>query len=123
FRGGTGVVITPPAGWTLIRRDDDGTVVGSALYWKMKTIADQGASPVWNAAPSTQLRVVLNTHRGAAGFNPIVSHAGSVVGNVAASVIPAPAAAIEVDSIAFDVFTQPSSLTWTPPAGMAEVWD
>src|SRR5260370_4853437 len=31
-RGGTGVTITPPAGWTLVKRQDNGTVTSTVVY-------------------------------------------------------------------------------------------
>jgi hypothetical protein len=41
--GGTGVTITPPSGWTLIRRTDNGTNVGMASYYKFATASEPGS--------------------------------------------------------------------------------
>jgi hypothetical protein len=44
--GGSGVSITtPPAGWTLARRTDNGTAIGLAVYYKVA--ASEGASYDW----------------------------------------------------------------------------
>src|SRR4051812_16863577 len=39
FGGGTGVTVTPPSGWTLIKRTDSTTVHGAAAYWALGNVA------------------------------------------------------------------------------------
>ena len=36
---GTGTSITPPTGWTLVNRTDNGTVGGMAVYWALGNVA------------------------------------------------------------------------------------
>ena len=36
-RGGTSRVVTAPAGWTLVRRDNNGTTLAQAVYRKVAT--------------------------------------------------------------------------------------
>ena len=38
--GGTGITITPPSGWTLIRRSNSGTDLALATYWKRSAPGD-----------------------------------------------------------------------------------
>ena len=51
FTGGTGVTVTPPAGWTLRLRQDNGTGVGIAIY--TKTAASEGASWRFDFSPTS----------------------------------------------------------------------
>jgi hypothetical protein len=46
-RGGTGTTITPPLGWTLVRRTDSTTTISQAIYWKLAGTpgADPGPYP------------------------------------------------------------------------------
>ena len=41
-RGGSGVTITPDAGWTLIRRVDNSTTLSLAVYWKVAAASELG---------------------------------------------------------------------------------
>ena len=43
--GGSGVTIMPPAGWTLIRRTNNGTNVGMASYYKVADATDSSTVP------------------------------------------------------------------------------
>jgi hypothetical protein len=49
YRGGTGVTIAPPAGWTLVKRLDTGTVAGSAVYWALGSVASYAFTLSGNA--------------------------------------------------------------------------
>ena len=53
-RGGTGETITPPAGWTLIRRTDNVLNVSVATYYRVATAAES-ASWTWTVAPTNNL--------------------------------------------------------------------
>lgn len=39
FDGGTGITVTPPAGWTLSNRTDSTTTSGTAVYWALGSVA------------------------------------------------------------------------------------
>src|SRR5690242_4238314 len=37
--GGSSITITPPSGWTLVNRLNDGTKSGQAVYWALGNVA------------------------------------------------------------------------------------
>jgi len=39
YDGGTGITITPPTGWTLIAKSDNGATCGTAAYWALGNVA------------------------------------------------------------------------------------
>lgn len=44
FGGGTSCVITAPSGWTLAKRQDNGTTSGAAAYWALGSVASYAFS-------------------------------------------------------------------------------
>ncbi|HZQ04091.1 MAG TPA: Ig-like domain-containing protein, partial [Gaiellaceae bacterium] len=49
--GGSGTAITPPSGWTLLRRDDNGTNVSTALYTHVAGAGEAGPYR-WSFSPN-----------------------------------------------------------------------
>jgi len=50
YGGGTNVTITPPSGWTLANRTDNGTTSGTAVYWGLGT----ASFTAWTFTSNTQ---------------------------------------------------------------------
>lgn len=117
------VTITPPAGWTLVRRTNNtGPTSNSlAVYYK----AAGGAEPAnyaWNVAGATFGVGGIQAFTGVDTANPINVENGQTTASATAHATPnvttTVSNAMVVSSHAFA-----SSQTWTPPAGMTESFD
>ncbi len=122
FRPETAVV-TPPAGWTLVRRVDNGNATGNslAIYWKAADTTEP-ASYNWTLNTSTGSTGSILTFINVDNANPIDVENGQNtaydVTHSAPSVTTTAADEMIVTTHAFS-----SGATWTPPAGMTELVD
>lgn len=73
-RGAAATPITAPAGWTLIRRDDQGGLLAQALYYRFRVAGDGGYQ--WSGWPSAASAGALLVYRGATLANPVAAHSG-----------------------------------------------
>lgn len=116
-------VVTPPAGWTLVRRSDNATGAGSSLLvFQRVATGSEPVSYTWGFSAST----------GSAGGIAAFTHVdpGTVIDVEAAQttasavVHTAPSVTTTVaDTMLVTVHAFASSATWTEPAGMAEAFD
>jgi hypothetical protein len=115
--------ITPPAGWTLVRRIDNASANANslAIYWKVAG-ASEPASYSWTFSTSTGSAGGIRAFFGVDTANPIDVENGQStpagLSHETPSVTTTVANAMVVTSHAFS-----SSATWTPPAGMTEAFD
>jgi hypothetical protein len=124
FENGTGVTITPPNGWILIARTNQGSNLGMATYYRIATSTDVAASNyafTVNNSPEWSVGVVritgYNTNAPIAGFNAQSSSSSSA--NVSApSVAAAPA-----NSLVLALYTNEEDATYTPAANTTELYD
>lgn len=73
--GGATTVITPPAGWTLIRRDNTGSAVGDALYYKVAGSAEPG-SYTWTFNSSQKAAGGIAEYSGVNTASPVDVNSG-----------------------------------------------
>lgn len=73
--GGSGITITPPTGWTLIDRQDNGTDVATAVYRK-RALATDTPTQDWTLSPSCAASIAIVPITGANATAPVRSYAG-----------------------------------------------
>jgi hypothetical protein len=119
----TTAVITPPAGWTLVRRVDNAATTANSLavYTRIAT-GSEPASYSWTLSASTGSAGGIQSFAGVDLANPIdvengVATASSVT-HLAPSVTTTAANDMVVTTHSFA-----SGATWTPPAGMTQGYD
>jgi hypothetical protein len=119
------VAITPPSGWTLVRRlDNPGPTSNSlAVYYRVKIAADgEPASYVWGVSGATFAVGGIQVFSNVDTTNPIDAENGqstpSSLTHAAPGVTTSTANAMLVASHAYA-----SSRSWQPPSGMTETFD
>jgi hypothetical protein len=121
-RGGTSRVITAPAGWTLVRRDNNGTSVAQAVYRKVAT-ASEPLSYTWTFNASIKASGGILPYVGVDSTAPIDTSSAAVNSfSSSSATAPSVATAVANDRIV-GLFGIDDNLTWTPPTGMTERWD
>jgi PQQ enzyme-like repeat protein/putative pyrroloquinoline-quinone-binding quinoprotein len=115
--------ITPPSGWTLVRRVDNANATASSLavYYKVAG-GSEGASYAWTFSTSAGSAGGIQTFSGVDPTTPIDVESGqntaSSLTHASPSVTTTVARAMIVTSYSFA-----SAATWTPPSGMTEGFD
>ncbi len=122
FRPDTAVV-TPPTGWTLVRRTNNGSGSPGALatYWKAADVSEP-ASYTWTFDTSAGASGGILAFSGVDEEGPIDVENGQTT--VSALTHAAPSVTTSVaDTMVVSVHGFTSSATWTPPTGMNEAVD
>ena len=116
FLKGSDITVTAPAGWTLVRRDNRGSDIGSAIYRKFAT-GSEPASYTWNFNQSVSANGGIIRYTGVDSANPIIasSGAGGDSGNPTATSITA-----EANSKLVAYFAIKKNTTMSTPSGMTE---
>ena len=115
--------ITPPAGWTLVRRIDNSNIRENSLavYYKVAG-SSEPASYSWTLSTSTGIVGGIRSFRGVDTADPIDVENGqntsSGLSHATPSVTTTVAYTMLVTSHGFS-----SAATWTAPAGMTEAFD
>jgi large repetitive protein len=120
--GGTNTTITPPAGWTLVRRTDNTTNVGVGSYYKVATASEPG-SYTWNITSSAAPRAAggILAYYGVDDSAPI-DVSGGGTGNSASVVAPSVTTTAANHMVA-GLFGSDTGTTFTPPGGSTERYD
>jgi hypothetical protein len=123
--GGTDITITPPSGWTLIRRTNNGGNVGIASYYHVVTSA--GSEPVsysWGLATSGATRRAsggILRYTGVDTANPIdVDNGGT--GSSSSPTAPT-VTTTAANDLVVGFFGLDENATFTAPGGMNERYD
>lgn len=121
YEKGSDVTITPPFGWTLIRRIDSGTNNGAASYYKIAG-ASEPASYTFALTNSPKIAGGVARYSGVDPDNPInVSAASS--GSPSTSQT-APSVTSTIDNTKILVFySSKKAMTYAPAVGTGERWD
>ncbi|HMC68209.1 MAG TPA: hypothetical protein VKJ07_03565, partial [Mycobacteriales bacterium] len=129
YSGGTGTTITAPAGWTLVKRTDNGTTIGLAVY-SLVLAGAPAASYQWTGITSGAfLAGGVAAYRNVDNATPWI--AGEQNGQTTAAptcpascthTTPSVIAAVP-DSMVVASFATAADDTWTEPAGMVEAFD
>lgn len=121
FAGGSGKAITPPPGWREIRREDEGTGLGMALF--RKTVgSSEPASYSWAFTSVTQAVVNIVCLFNASPDYTVYGYGASSSGSGTA--IRHPSLAVEVvDGILLTFAGSTAGSGMTPPGGYTEAQD
>lgn len=121
LRGGSGVTITPPTGWTLIRRTNSSTVVALAIYRKyVADLATESASYAWTFTSSVATGAIVAI-TGAAPGTPVPVSAGTADTTSGATLVAPTVSPAMADTLLVSVWGNSNgSGGYTPPAGMTE---
>ncbi len=116
-------VITPPAGWTLIRRTDNAATSANSLavYWKVADTVEP-ASYVWTFDTSTGSTGGILSFVNVDTANPIDVENGATTANALTHAAPS-VTTTSRDEMIVTAHAFSSGATWTPPAGMTEAVD
>lgn len=77
FDNGTdGLTLTAPAGWTFVRRDDELTSFGQALYFRVATAAEP-LTALWSVTNNPLCTVQLLVYRGVDPVSPLDGAVGA----------------------------------------------
>ncbi len=119
---GSDVTITPPSGWTLIRRTDSGTSHAEAAYYKVAG-ASETATYTFTVASSTRWSIGISAYRGVDTANPIDTDAAQANASSTNAVAPS-VTTTSANTMLVGIFASKigavSGQTANPPAGMTE---
>jgi hypothetical protein len=78
-RGGASTAITPPSGWTLVRRDDSGTDLAQAIYSRVVPPAPpEPSSYLWLFSSANNAAGGIVAYTGVSGLAPVDASSGQV---------------------------------------------
>jgi chitodextrinase len=113
--------ITPPAGWTLVRQDSNGTTMTQAIYTHVVGSAEPGAY-TWTLSTSQAAAGGIMAYSGVRSVTPVAASGGQA--NASSTTVTAPSiTAPQVGGQLVGFFGIGNATTFTPPAGMAERGD
>ena len=115
--------VTPPAGWTLVRRTNNASGNANSLlvYWKEAEDVEP-ASYAWTFDTSTGSVGGILTFVNVDNANPIDVEASASTASSLSHDAPSVTPTV-TDSMIVTAHTFASSATWTPPAGLTEAVD
>ena len=118
-RGST-TVITPPAGWTLIRRDNTGSSIGVALYDKIATAAEP-TSYTWTFNSAQQASGGIVAYSGVNTATPVDASSGLYNSGTLTTTAPSVTTTSANDRLLYFAGVTINT-TVTPPSGMTQQW-
>ncbi len=117
YIGGTTNSLTAPPGWTLVRRIDNGTDVGLAIYRKIA--ANEGAGYTWTLSLSESVSGGIQAYAGVDTTTPIDVEAGQPTPFGTAHSTPSITTTGPNEILATSFMVNAAS-TFTPPGGETE---
>lgn len=120
YDGGSSVTLTPPAGWSLVRRIDNGTAIGLAVY--RKVALGEGASYTWTIDLTMDMFGGIQAYAGVDTTAPIDAEAGQPTPISTFHSTPSITTTV-ANTMLVASFAAKGAGTWTPPAGMTERYD
>ncbi len=120
YIGGTTNSLTAPPGWTLVRRIDNGTDVGLAIYRKIA--ANEGASYTWTLSLSESVSGGIQAYAGVDTTTPIDVEAGQPTPFGTAHSTPS-VTTTGPNEVLVTSFMVNATSTFTPPGGETERYD
>ena len=123
-RGGTGIAITPPSGWSLVRRDNSSTTTAQAVYSHLVPAApSEPATYTWNFSGSNDAAGGIAAYFGASAAAPVDASNGQ--GNASSASITAPSIAVpggDNQDRLLGLFAIANSSAVTVPPGSTAHW-
>lgn len=120
-RGGSTQTISAPSGWTLLRRDNSGSDLAQALYYKVAT-ATEGGSHIFGLSSNLKAAGGILSYSGIDTSSPIDAHAGQ--SNAAGTSVTAPSVTTtQANDLVVSFFGTATGSTFAAPGGMTERYD
>jgi len=119
--GGSATTITPPAGWTLVRRTDNSGDIAQAVYRRTAT-GTETATYTWTFGSSLKAAGGMAGYSGVQTTSPVAASSGAT-GASSTSLTATGVTTIAPDSMVVGFYGQKSASTFTPAASMGEIWD
>jgi RHS repeat-associated protein len=114
--------ITPPAGWTLVRSDVNGTIQTLAIYWRAAGGSEPASYTFTFGAAVNAATAGIVAYSGVDTTTPIDVSGGQA--NTASTSVTAPSVTTTVaNAMVVGFFGLDNDATFTPPSGMTERWD
>jgi hypothetical protein len=116
------LTITPPSGWTLIRRDNNSATIpfSSALYYHVAG-GSEPSTYTWFTSSKTYITGGIAAYRGVNTLSPIDANSGQV-NNSTAIIAPSVTTTTSQDQLLFFALSSYSG-TIGAPSGMTKRWD
>jgi len=116
-------VITPPGGWTLVRRQDNAaTNANSLAVYRRVALVNEPADHSWTLSTSTGAAGGIAAFCGVDTSTAIDVDAGQTTGSGLSHAAPSVTTTV-TDTMLFTAHAFASAATWTPPASMTEAFD
>jgi hypothetical protein len=123
-RGGTSTAITPPAGWTLVRRDNRGTNVAQAIYSRrVPASPPEPSSYTFNFTSGNDAAGGIVAYVGVSSATPVDASNGQ--GNTSSTNLTAPSVTVpsgDNNDTLVALYSTASTSPVTVPAGMSQLW-
>jgi hypothetical protein len=123
-RGGSALVITAPAGWTLVRRDNSSSAVAQAIYeHPVPGSPAEPASYTWSFSNANDAAGGILAYAGASSAAPVDVSNGQ--GNASSISITAPSITVpasHASDLMVGIFSIANSSSVSLPAGMVSRW-
>ena len=117
------VTVTPPAGWTLVRRVDNNTLqTNSVAVYRKVAGASEPASYAWDVTGSAFAAGGIQAFSNVDTANPIDVENGQATGESLSHATPSVTTTV-ANAMLVTAHSFPTSTTWTPPTGMTEAFD
>lgn len=117
---GSSTVITPPSGWNLIRRDNTGSSIAVALYYKVAALPE-ASSYAWKFGTSQKASGGIGLYSGTDTGSPIDASSGKYNASTGTVTAPSVTTTAPGDMLLFFASVT-TNATITPPSGMGSRW-
>ena len=114
-------VVSPPAGWTLVRMVANGTILRQAVYVRVAG-ASEPASYVWTFSAAKAAAGGIAAFAGVDVANPVDASAGQANSTVAAVTAPSVTTTV-ANTMLVGLYGFAPLAGLAPPAGMSEHWE
>src|SRR6266508_4078199 len=114
--------ITPPAGWLEVRRDQQGSNLTQAIYYKVAGANEPGSYQFTFSASDKATGGIL-PYVGVDNSNPIDASSGNPSSSNSANVTALSVNTSAANHVVAGFFGINRGATFTPPGGMTEEWD
>lgn len=122
-RGGTGLTLVAPAGWTLVRRDNAGATLAQALYVHFVTSAAEPVSYTWNFNAGNNAAAGIAAYSNVSNVAPVEVSGGQT--SSSSTTITAPSVIVptgHTSDLLVGAFGIANGSSVTVPAGTAMRW-
>ena len=120
---GSGAAVSPPSGWTLVRRTSNTSTTSNALaVYRRSATAGEPASYTWGIVGGAFAVGGIQSFSGADAASPIDVENGQSTASATAHDTPSITTSL-ANTMLVTAHTYASSNTWTPQAGLTEGFD